>query len=304
MLSHTPNAVGALKVSAIICTRNRSLSLSRALRSMSALELDDVAGFELFVVDNGSTDGTRRVVNDFAATAHFHVNYVFEPRTGLSFARNRGLTAATGDLIMFTDDDCLVAPGWVTTAARVFAHDLLQIVAGRVELFDETQPSLVKKTSTRRETLASPGQLFGFVHGANFAFGRCVVERIGLFDVRFGAGTRLCSAEDTEFVYRALIHGVPVTYEPTLIIHHDHGRTGEREAYRQARGYAIGMGAMLAKDLSAGRTDLIKPIYWDFCSALRGWWADWKSWRWPLAKTALVAGVVRYLLQASWKKAA
>lgn len=298
------SSANQLSVSVIICTRNRSSSLREALKAILALNLKNIGNFEILCVDNGSSDETRSVVEEFSDIAHFRVHYLFEPIAGLSYARNCGLTSASGDLIMFTDDDCLVPADWINVAAQIFADDLFKLVGGRVELFNKGQPSPVTKTSPIRETMASPGQLFGFLHGANMAFGRAVVERIGTFDVRFGAGTQLQSAEDTEFAYRAVTHGVPVIYEPALVIHHDHGRTGKREIYHQLRGYSVGMGALLVKSLIAGRTDLVRPIYWDCRSALRGWRADPKDWRWPLSKTALLTGAVRYLIQASWKRSA
>lgn len=288
-------------VSAIICTRNRASSLKRTLLAMSAVDLDGVDDFELLIIDNGSADQTKDVAEAFVKTAPFRVEYLLEKTSGLSFARNRGLAAARGNLIMFTDDDCFVEPDWVKVAVGIFAGDLLRLVGGRVELFNKDHLSLVTKTLPTRETMASLGQLFGFLHGANMAFGRAVMDRIGLFDVRLGAGTRLQAAEDIDFVCRAFINGVPVTYEPALIVHHDHGRSGDEEAYRMMRGYSIGAGAMLVKHLFAGRTDLLKPNYWDCLSALRGWRADRRNWRWPLSKIGLVNGAFKYLSLASWR---
>lgn len=296
------SSISPLSVTAIICTRNRSSALNRALHAMGKLQLNKVVSFELLIVDNGSTDETSNVAQRFAETAPFRVRYLSEPRPGLSFARNKGLAMATGDLIMLTDDDCLVAANWVHAALDVFGHDPLRLIGGRVDLFNKKQPSLIVRTGLERETLASVGSLFGFMHGANMAFGRAVVDRVGVFDIRLGAGTPLHSAEDTEFIYRVFIEGIPVTYEPTLLIHHDHGRIGGvKEAYLQERGYSIGMGAMLVKHLLEGRRDLIKPIYWLFRSIFRNWAIDRTKWRQPFVATALLTGAMQYLVQASWK---
>ena len=141
-----PDSDARVSVSALICTRNRSSTLLGALQATAALQLDGVSTFELLIVDNGSADKTRNVVDDFAAKAPFPVRYLFEARAGLSYARNNGLSQARGDLIMFTDDDCRVAADWITTAVRFFGSDLLRIVGGRVELFDSDQPSTVIKS--------------------------------------------------------------------------------------------------------------------------------------------------------------
>ena len=269
------------------------------------MKLESVEDFELLVVDNGTTDATPSVVKEFARTAPFCTGYVSEPRAGLSFARNRGLASASGDLIMFTDDDCLVASDWVQTALEAFAGDFLKIVGGKVELFNKDHLPFPTNAAAVRETLASAGQvLSGLVIGANMAFGRGVVDRIGLFDVRLGAGTSVHAAEDTDFVYRALVAGISVTYEPSLVVYHDHGRTGARELIRLHRGYAMGGGAMMMKHLLRGRTDLIRPIYWDSRSAVRGWRTHPARWRSPLSKLGYVAGAIQFLIQESWRRSA
>jgi len=265
------------------------------------LDIADIPDFQLVIVDNGSTDETGKRVLEMTKAAPFPVIYVYEHRPGLSVARNRGIDVATGALILFTDDDCLVTVEWAKTAADLFSDDLLKVIGGRVAPYDKNDLPLAIKTCPVREELTSIDRLFGFLHGANMAFGRAVIDRLGKFDIRFGAGTYLQSCEDTEFVYRAVKAGIPVIYEPTLVIHHNHGRSGSKLWYRSVRGYSIGMGAMMMKYLMVGQTDLLKLIYWDFRSALHRWRGDSKEWRWALAKRGLFEGALRFVYSASWR---
>lgn len=228
---------------------------------MGGLDTSAASGFELVVVDNSSTDGTKGVVSKFAASAPFKVVYVSEEAKGLSHARNRGLKESSGDPIMFTDDDCLVDADWVKNAVGLFAGDPMKLVGGRVDLYNDAHLPITIKPSPTPDTLSSPGFLLGFIHGTNLAFGRGVTEEIGVFDVRLGAGTNLQSAEDTEYIYRAFKRGIPVLYEPGLRVLHDHGRTGPKEEYALMRAYAVGAGAMLAKYVLRGNFDLMRPIY-------------------------------------------
>ena len=292
----------SLSISVIVCTRDRAISLEQMLGAMCAIDLNGINSFELLIIDNGSADHTRNVVESFIKIAPFRVEYLLEVKPGVCFAKNRGLAIARGDLIMFTDDDCIVDPDWAKAAVRVFAGDLLKLVGGRVELFNKKHLPLTIKTSQVPEAMTSTGQIFGFLHGANMACGRAVIEQIGLFDVRLGPGTRFHAADDTDFVYRAFISGVPVRYEPTLVVHHNHGRSGNKQAFRLMRGYAVAIGAMTVKHLLTGRTDLLKPNYWDFLSALRAWRADRSNWCWLFSKIGLVTGASKYLVLASWKK--
>lgn len=224
----TPDAV-LPAVSIVICTRNRSASLRRIFDAVASLDFSGISGrAELIIVDNGSTDETKIVVAAFRNRAPLPVIYVYEGHPGLAAARNSGILQAAHQVILFTDDDCLPDRDWLLTAARLFSTGLLQVIGGRVELYNPEHLDLSIKTSPVEDRLQGVGGLLGFVHDANLAIGRPVIDRIGWFDVRFGAGTPLKSAEDTEFIYRAFRAGLPVLYKPDLVVWHDHGRSGVR----------------------------------------------------------------------------
>jgi glycosyltransferase involved in cell wall biosynthesis len=290
-------------VSIVICTRNRSASLGRTLETIASLDVAALSvGAELIVVDNGSSDDTQAVITAFRERAPFPVTYVHEARPGLAVARNAGIRQTAHQVILFTDDDCLPARDWLLTATRLFSSDLLQVIGGRVELYNPDHLDLSIKTSLARDRLRGVGGLLGFVHGANLAFGRPVIDRIGWFDVRFGAGTPLQSAEDTEFVYRAFRAGLPVLYEPGLAVQHDHGRSGLRDWMRLTRGYCYGIGGMAMKHLMAGRADLLRMVYWDVRAAYRSWRAAPENWRLPLSKLSILTGALRFVLSSSWRR--
>jgi glycosyltransferase involved in cell wall biosynthesis len=256
-------------VSVILCTRNRSIPLRETLRTLDALELPAMTDLEIIVVDNGSTDDTPGVVHDFAARSPRSVRYVHEPQPGLSAARNRGVAAARGALLLFTDDDCLPAADWVVAALRALEGNPCQIIGGRVELHDPSAAPVTIKTSQAAETLDSPDDLYGFLHGCNMAIGRAVIEAIGSFDTRFGAGGPLISAEDTDLVYRAFKAGIPVRYDPDLVVFHDHGRHSSEQVDKLMKGYRLGMGGFGMKHLLKGDVVPIRLCYWDLYSALQ-----------------------------------
>jgi glycosyltransferase involved in cell wall biosynthesis len=97
----------SIEFSIVLCTRNRAGLLRDALES--ALEIEYPSDrFELVLVDNGSTDDTADVTRSAAGRAQFPIRYVYEPRPGLSIARNRGVRESRGAHVAFTDDDQLV----------------------------------------------------------------------------------------------------------------------------------------------------------------------------------------------------
>lgn len=97
-------------MSIVICTRNRCSVLDRCLSTVAGVEGLDRA--EVLVVDNGSTDETAAVIERWMATVP-QLRCVYEPRPGLSHARNSGVHNATGDVLAFLDDDVLVDQGWL-----------------------------------------------------------------------------------------------------------------------------------------------------------------------------------------------
>jgi len=282
-------------ISVIVCTRNRAKSLGKCFEALLALKLEGIA-LELIVVDNGSSDDTKSVISELQNRALFPVRYIHEPKTGLSHARNSGLNQSSADVILFTDDDCYVAPDWVQAAAGIFRTGEPKLVGGRIELFNKKHLPITIKTDMVGEQLASTASIFGFIHGANFGFTRAVVNAIGLFDVRLGAGTKLKAAEDTDFVYRAFVAGIPVFYDPSMAVSHDHGRSTQQEKHHIEHGYRVGQGAMLAKYALAGRTDLVRPIYWNMRTEMR---VTRRKAAVLLSRLAVIGGGLRYLLEAA-----
>jgi glycosyltransferase involved in cell wall biosynthesis len=102
-----------MKISAIIATYNRSAILSRAIDSLLNQTLSPGL-YEIIIVDNGSTDNTRTLVEKLIADIpHYNLRYVFEPERGSSAARNRGAKEAHAKIIAFLDDDATASSEWL-----------------------------------------------------------------------------------------------------------------------------------------------------------------------------------------------
>jgi cellulose synthase/poly-beta-1,6-N-acetylglucosamine synthase-like glycosyltransferase len=181
--------------------------------------------------------------------------YVREPRPGLSYARNAGIRAATGDVILFTDDDVVVHPEWPSRMAQCFADPAVMAATGLVlpaELETDAQVAF-------EWDLGGFGQGFRPIRydaeffaagrdrgvpvwrigcGANMAFRRAAFATVGLFDTRLGAGASGCS-EDSELWYRLLAAGCACQYEPSAVVYHYH-RSDWPSLRRQAHDYMRG----------------------------------------------------------------
>jgi glycosyltransferase involved in cell wall biosynthesis len=185
--------------------------------------------YEVIVVDNNSTDGTREVVESFVGAGHTNLRYVFEPRQGVSYARNAGIQRARAPIVAFADDDVVVARDWIEVIKRGFdAHAGVACLGGKVLPEWKTDPP---KWLTRENWPPLALQDYGdepfYVNGenplclvsANLAFRREVFSRTGLFApelqrVKDGIG----SMEDLELLIRYWRAGGQSLYLPELVV--------------------------------------------------------------------------------------
>lgn len=256
----------------VVCTRNRGAHLRPTLDSVAAAALAETAvQVELVIVDNGSTDDTAAVISAFKAGSPIAVVDVVEPLAGLSRARNRGLSVATGEIIAFTDDDCRLEPDYFTDLAAHYRNQQgLVLRGGRIELGDPTDLPFTIKTDDLAATLSGETHPGGFIHGANMTAPRALFDKVGPFDVRFGAGAVFSAAEDTDFILRTQEAGIPVEYVPDMAVRHYHGRKALSDIAKLSRGYQVGNGALMAKHLRTNRL-LPRHLWWNTRNAMKEW---------------------------------
>lgn len=219
------DAASPVAVSLIICTRNRAESLAKTLEALRHQALPDGLEWELLVVDNGSTDETAGVV-DRAAIGMPHLRSVYEPRAGLSAARNCGLRHARGQAIAWTDDDVVPAPEWLARLTAPLLRDEADATLGTVQippdLVEGMRGTLLETrhgwvASTAGIDMESPERLVG----ANMAFHRRVLERVPAFDELLGAGPRtLGFGEETLFTLQLRASGLRLMGLPEAIVEH------------------------------------------------------------------------------------
>ena len=255
-----------MKLSVMICTRNRAASLQATLNALFRLVPDLKYDYEVIVVDNGSTDTTRLVVAEVIAalpTRHYgRLRYCHEPRPGLSNARNAALRTAQGDVLVFIDDDIWPATNWLDEICKEFTADPdLCLLGGRVLLAQASLQPVGIVISNERQTLTTPDGA-AMVIGANIAFRREVLGKIGGFDPRLGAGGAFAAAEDVDFMYRAMKAGYKLLYAPNVTVYHNHDRTTHEQACKLEYNYGQGAVAYFMKHILKGDLFAIKVAYW------------------------------------------
>jgi glycosyltransferase involved in cell wall biosynthesis len=258
-----------IDVTIVFCTRNRVDALQLCLASISRAALQcPAAKIELVVVDNRSTDNTREFVSTWLRSTPFPVQFVEERRPGLGAARNTGVRNARGQLIAFTDDDCQVAPNYLSDMLWHFKNDKMPVIrGGRVELGDSTDFPVGIKVDDEEVIFQYPMHPGTIALGCNMVIHRDVFALVGSFDERFGSGAPFKASEETEYFYRAYLSKVPIIYVPDMVVYHFHGRKTPDVARMHYWNYSIGTGALYAKHLFA-RGGLQKHLYWDLRKAL------------------------------------
>jgi GT2 family glycosyltransferase len=242
-----------VKVSVLVATCNRAQSLRQLVDSFEAMAPSTKTPWELIVIDNNSTDATRAVAEEAKQRGIVPLTYVFEARRGKGIALNEGLARSSGDLVAFTDDDCVVDPGWIDAIAKEFTDNpTLGGLGGRVVLHDPRDAPIATRTSRDRRKVGLMGQNYCPIIGCNMALRRSVLEEIGGFDPLVGPGSPIPSGQDTDIVYRAFRAGFPLEYTPDVLVRHDHGRRTREDVEEVTRRYLTGRGAYYSKYLLEG----------------------------------------------------
>jgi glycosyltransferase involved in cell wall biosynthesis len=233
-------------ISAVICTRNREDKIGTAIESVLA---NDYPSFDLTVIDQSTTDGTRRVVEPIAARDP-RLHYVHVDETGLSRAYNNGIERTEGEILAFTDDDCIVAPDWLASIAGAFAAEpdgeLLygQVLAVGSSSDEVSQTPFLEIPVAQRLSTKDGFKVFGM--GANFAARRTLFRSIGGFDTVLGGGGALRSSQDYDLAYRAYRGGHVIVLRPEVSLRHD-GRRAIEDWPALLIAYGTGDGAFYTK---------------------------------------------------------
>jgi hypothetical protein len=308
------------RVSVVIPTWNASDLLRDALVSLRSQAYRD---FEVVVVDNGSTDGTRRLLAEEFPEVRL---VAFDENRGFASATNAGLQAAAGEILVCMNNDVQAEPGWL--AALVAALDRRPDVGSVAsKMLDANRPGIIDAAGDAMSLVAwNVGR--GEPDGPRYATGREILsacagaaayrralfERVGWFDERYFAWF-----EDVDLGIRAQLAGLRCWYEPAAVVRHHGSATAARMSDRKVY-LTVRNGLMLFfKTMPLRRLLPWAPlvILWPLVDPLltgrpfrvtaRAWLAFWpmlpevlRARREVYAKRAVDPGHVVRLLDSPW----
>lgn len=235
-----------MRLSAIICTRNRPDLIGRAVASVLT---NDYPTFELIVVDQSDSDATARVLAPLRAV-HRNLRYLHTTRVGLSAAYNTAIAESRGEVLAFTDDDCVAPRDWLRRIGTTFAREPdVDLVYGQVITAAELRgqagvvPELWIRTP-RRISRRDGFIIYGM--GANFAARRRLFEIVGGFDEALGGGGPLRSSQDFDLQYRVYRAGLVTLLAPEIVVTH-YGWRSPEDWPKTLLAYGVGNGGFFMK---------------------------------------------------------
>ena len=251
------------RVTAVVCTMARTALLRDALACLVGCLRD---GDELVVAEAGG-DAAAHILEELRPTAARLVHLRVDP-PGKCRQLNAALRAASGELLLITDDDVRVPPGWADAMAAPFVDPQVGVVCGRIR-------GLSRVPGAAEDPGPSPGpapiELWRFAHGAAMAVRRGAATDAGGFDERLGPGAPACG-EDHDFVLRAREKGWGVIVAGADPVEHMDWRSPEedhRNALAYERGGGAVVGAALRRSLSHGWPIARRRLHYQ--KAVFGW---------------------------------
>ena len=242
-------------VSVIVPVYNEEKSIGSCLNSILSVDYPPEL-LEIIVSDNGSTDDTPTILESFGE----QITVVYESTRGPGAARNKGLKAASGTIVAFTDADCTVDRAWLRSIIAPLEEVEVGIVGGRrlarrpanqIELLCEDLRSHKSMIETRIPTVATE----------NWASRTELIREQGGFDEEF------IRAEDSDLSFRIFDEGFRIEYAPDAITHHENIRT-YRKLFREGYQQGIASVQFAKKHVDARKRHGIGRVYWSTYRAL------------------------------------
>jgi GT2 family glycosyltransferase len=241
-----PTEPAPSRVSVIICTRNRPDTIERTVVSVLA---SDYPAFDLTIIDQSTTAATEHILRPLVEIDR-RLRYLHVEEPGLSRAYNTGIGRTEGELLAFTDDDCVVPQDWLSAIVRAFSEDQdADLLYGQVLAPHTVDPPgglTPVLPIRRRERLSRRDGFRVFGMGANFAAHRRLFATIGGFDEMLGGGAPLRSSQDFDLAYRTYLAGRAILLRPEVKVIH-YGSRAPEDWPATLRAYGIGDGAFYFK---------------------------------------------------------
>ncbi|HZR81278.1 MAG TPA: glycosyltransferase, partial [Candidatus Binatia bacterium] len=223
-------------ISVVVCSYNAERTMEACLESLKDLAYPN---YEVIVVNDGSTDGTLGIARRYEGA---RLRIIDQPNMGLSAARNVGAEAARGEIVAYTDSDCVVDPDWLTYLAYKFQAGFVAVGGPNFPPpEDALVPSVVAVSPGGPTHVLLNDDVAEHIPGCNMAFRREALEAVGGFDPQFRS-----AGDDVDICWRLQAAGQTIGFCPAAVVEHRR-RPSIRAYLRQQLGYGSAEGLLERK---------------------------------------------------------
>ena len=219
------------KVSVVVCAYNAASTLRECLSSLMRVDYPD---YEVILIDDGSRDETPKIAVEYP-----QVRYIRQENHGLSVARNVGAQEACGEIVAYTDADCVADEDWLRCLVQAMGDQNVPAVGGPniTPLSDGWSAHCVAASPGNPSHVMFDDRHAEHIPGCNMAFRRESILNLGGFDPQFRA-----AGDDVDFCWRLLDHGGAIGYAPGAFVWHHRRQT---------------VGAYLKQQIGYGRAEAL-----------------------------------------------
>lgn len=263
MCLHDKRYWGKELISIIITAYSRPIKLEQTLIGFLRQDIhEEIVDYEIIVVDNHPQSISKNSIDMLNKGSGRKIRYFQEPRRGKCYALHLGIKESFGNILTFTDEDNLPEKDYLCNIQKEFnANSDIKIITGKVLKKNPGDAYMTIKEDNDYNIYSWPCSPWKVGHGSNVSIKKEVLKRIGVYDIGFGPGTFVGSAEDTDLIYRILKNGYKILYSPKIINYHDHGRNSVEEIKNVKYAYAKGRGAFYCKHILRGDIYVAKLFY-------------------------------------------
>jgi len=207
-----------MKVSVVIPTYNGEKKIRETLEALSA---QDHSEYEIIVVNDGSTDQTEKIIKELQKEIS-QLRIVTQENQGPGRARNRGVEEAKGEIIAFTDDDCVPERKWLRKITEMFKEDKKIGIIGGTYLPDQKENTWIdrwQRSNTNIFMESGLGKKIHFFETNNMAIRKDIFKEVGGFNLLFGGKE---GSEDIDLNYKVLKKGYHLILSPEARLKHKH----------------------------------------------------------------------------------
>ncbi len=207
-----------IKVSVIVPCYNAEKTI---LKTLKALEKQNFAEpFEVIIVDDGSKDNTVKVVKEFAKKSKLRIRVFANPHHGPAWQRNFGARKARGEIVVFTDSDCVPGKSWIKEMVKPIEQGKAVGVQGTYKTLNKR--SLIARFEgyeiEKRHEKMKKQKFIDFIGTFSAAYKKDIFLKFGGFDTSF----KTASGEDPELSYRIAKAGYKLVFNPKAFVYHPH----------------------------------------------------------------------------------